>query len=351
MIQVSRLTKRYGRKTAVDNISFSVGEGEILGFLGPNGAGKSTTMNMITGYLSSNEGVVTIGGHDILEQPKKAKALMGYLPEHPPLYLEMTVWEYLCFLYHLKRLRLPRQEHILDICGRLGLEDVLERRIGNLSKGYRQRVGLAQALLGNPPVLILDEPTIGLDPRQIIDIRRLIQELGKQHTIILSSHILPEVQAICNRVIVIHQGQLLADDTPGQLARSMEGGNRLSARIEGPQQAVEALLLGLSCVAEALPSQPEGDAILWEIVQQEGADIRRELFFALAEGGYPMLSLKGGEMTLEEIFLELTARAEAAALDEEQGSDSGEDMVAEGPTEEDADSVSNEDQEEGGNDR
>ena len=208
MIQVTHVTKKYGNIVAVDDLTFTVNSGEILGFLGPNGAGKSTTMNMLTGYISSTSGELTIGGINILEDPLAAKKLIGYLPEHPPLYLDMTVREYLNFMFDLKGVRLPREQHIEEICELTKIRDVAHRLIRNLSKGYRQRVGIAQALLGNPPVLILDEPTVGLDPSQIIEIRSLIKALGKHHTVILSSHILSEVQAVCERIVVINKGKL-----------------------------------------------------------------------------------------------------------------------------------------------
>ncbi|MCI8497016.1 MAG: ABC transporter ATP-binding protein, partial [Clostridiales bacterium] len=213
MIEVCHLTRRYGRHCAVNDLSFSVKEGEILGFLGPNGAGKTTTMNILTGYLSATEGTVSIGGHDILDHPKEAKRCIGYLPEIPPLYPDMTALEYLSFLFDLKKVKLPKKEHLKEVCRLTRIEDVSGRLIAHLSKGYRQRVGLAQALLGNPPVLILDEPTVGLDPRQIIEIRDLIRELGKTHTVILSSHILPEIQATCKRILILHEGRLVADGT------------------------------------------------------------------------------------------------------------------------------------------
>ncbi|MEG1584989.1 MAG: ATP-binding cassette domain-containing protein, partial [Anaerovorax sp.] len=221
MIEVSKLTKCYGDKRAVDNISFTVNQGEILGFLGPNGAGKSTTMNILTGYISSTSGTAKIDGLDILEDPIGAKKRIGYLPEHPPLYMDMTVWAYLMFVYQLKKVQLPRQEHLEQICRKVKILEVKNRVIKNLSKGYRQRVGLAQALIGNPEVLVLDEPTVGLDPKQIIEIRNLIKSLGENHTVILSSHILPEVQAICDRVVVINNGMIVADDTADNLSRAM----------------------------------------------------------------------------------------------------------------------------------
>ena len=242
MIEVQNLTKRYGDKKAVDNISFTVNKGEILGFLGPNGAGKSTTMNILTGYLSSTEGVAKIGEYDVLENPLEAKKHIGYLPEHPPLYLDMTVRDYLDFIYDLKRCKIPRKSHIGEICRLVRIEEVYNRIIKNLSKGYKQRVGLAQALIGNPEVLILDEPTVGLDPKQIIDIRNLIKRLGKNHTVILSSHILPEVQAVCDRVVVINKGIIVADDTADNLSRQLSTDHKLVVRIEGPEAEVRKLL-------------------------------------------------------------------------------------------------------------
>ena len=219
MIEVQNLTKRYGTHMAVNHISFQVEEGEILGFLGPNGAGKSTTMNILTGYLSASEGTVKINGYDILEQPNQAKSSIGYLPEQPPLYLDMTVREYLDFIFDLKKCTLNRLQHIAEICKMVKIEEVYGRLIKNLSKGYRQRVGFAQALIGNPPVLILDEPTVGLDPNQIIEIRTLIKNLGKHHTVILSSHILPEIEAVCDRIVVINKGAIVADDTASDLSK------------------------------------------------------------------------------------------------------------------------------------
>ncbi len=321
-IEVTGLTKRYGTARAVSNLSFSVNEGEVVGFLGPNGAGKSTTMNILTGYLSASAGRVRIGGYDILERPRAAKALIGYLPEQPPLYLDMTAWEYLCFVLRLKRLdkKGAGSEHILDVSERTGIGDVLGRKLGNLSKGYRQRVGLAQALLGEPPVLILDEPTVGLDPRQIIEIRDLIRELGKKHTVILSSHILTEVQAVCPRILIIGGGILLADGAPDALPGSLAGENRLIARIEGPAEMVAALLRGLDGVESVEAADGDGGSANWTITHKQGADVRRALFFALAKRGWPLLSLHGGKRTLEEIFLTLTANAAATADADEAGS-------------------------------
>ena len=221
MIEVKNLTKRYGSNVALDHVSFSVEEGTILGFLGPNGAGKSTTMNIITGYLSASEGEVTVAGHSILDEPAEVKKLIGYLPEMPPLYMDMTVKEYLDFMYDLKKVKIPKEKHIKEICNLVKINDVYKRLIANLSKGYKQRVGIAQALLGNPPVLILDEPTVGLDPKQIIEIRNLIKNLGRNHTVVLSSHILPEVQAVCERILVINKGVIVADGTPDKLSHDL----------------------------------------------------------------------------------------------------------------------------------
>lgn len=230
MIEVRNIVKKYGDKYAVNDISFAVNSGEIVGFLGPNGAGKSTTMNILTGYLSATSGTVKIDGHDILEEPTKAKRLIGFLPELPPLYMDMTVREYLDFVYDLKGCKFPRRPHIDEICELIKITDVYNRMIKNLSKGYKQRVGFAQALIGNPPVLILDEPTVGLDPRQIIEIRSLVKKLGKTHTVILSTHILQEVQSVCDRIIVINKGQLVADGDADTLTYKVAGNRKLIAQ-------------------------------------------------------------------------------------------------------------------------
>ncbi len=309
MIEVKNLTKRYGTHRAVNNISFTAGEGEILGFLGPNGAGKSTTMNILTGYLSATEGTVTINGHDILEEPNAAKANIGYLPEIPPLYLDMTVREYLDFMYDLKKCALPRTKHIAEICKVMKIEDVYGRLIKNLSKGYRQRVGMAQALIGNPPVLILDEPTVGLDPKQIIEIRSLIKTLGKHHTVILSSHILPEIEAVCDRVIIINKGELIADDTAENLSAQFSGDHRLLVRIAGPKQDTLALINGISgVIAVTDAGSKEAGTVEWLIETAPNTDIRRTLFERLAERGWPLLYSKTQAMSLEDIFIGLTQK-------------------------------------------
>lgn len=307
MIEVKNLTKSYGNKHAVNDISFTVNQGEILGFLGPNGAGKSTTMNILTGYISATSGTAKIDGYDILDNPIEAKKHIGYLPEHPPLYLDMTVQEYLEFVYQLKKARQPMKAHIDDVCRRVKITDVQKRIIKNLSKGYQQRVGLAQALIGNPEVLILDEPTVGLDPKQIIEIRNLIKALGQRHTIILSSHILPEVQAVCDRVIVINKGKLVADDTAENLSHNLTDDFRYIARIEGPEDELEKLLKGISGIVEVQSlGQKEQGVYEFSIESEPGSDIRRDLFKRLAERNYPLLGLKTTELTLEDIFLQLT---------------------------------------------
>jgi ABC-2 type transport system ATP-binding protein len=307
MIEVTNLSKHYGDKAALDGISFKVDQGEILGFLGPNGAGKSTTMNILTGYLSSTEGSAKIDGFDVLENPIEAKRRIGYLPELPPLYLDMTVKDYLEFMYDLKKVKLPRKQHLEEICNLVKITNVYHRIIKNLSKGYKQRVGLAQALLGNPEVLILDEPTVGLDPKQIIEIRNLIKRLGKRHTIILSSHILTEVQAICDRVIVINNGKIVADDTAENLSRNLSDDHRFTVRVEGPETEVYRLLSSIPAMKEVSTiGEREPGAYDFTVESKPGEDIRREMFKRLASRNFPILSLRSSEMTLEDIFLQLT---------------------------------------------
>lgn len=311
MIEVQNLTKSYGSKLALDNVSFSVNKGEILGFLGPNGAGKSTTMNILTGYLSCTSGVAKIAGYDVLENPIEAKRAIGYLPEQPPLYLDMTVKEYLNFIYDIKNVKLPRDKHIKEVCDVVKITNVFGRMIKNLSKGYKQRVGLAQALIGNPPVLILDEPTVGLDPKQIIEIRTLIKSLGEKHTVILSSHILPEIQAVCDRVVVIAQGKLVADDTTANLSKNMSEDKRYTVLVEGPGDEVAKILRGVSGMHEVVQlgkrEEINGSSVFeYTIEAEENVDVRREVFKRLAERSFPILGLRSSEMTLEEIFLKLT---------------------------------------------
>lgn len=307
MIEVKNLVKSYGDKHAVAGISFKANDGEILGFLGPNGAGKSTTMNILTGYLSCTSGEAYINGHDILEDPIAAKKEIGYLPEFPPLYLDMTVKEYLCFVYELRGCKLPRNTHLKEICELVKIDHVYNRRINNLSKGYKQRVGLAQALVGNPNVLILDEPTVGLDPKQIIEIRTLIKKLGKNHTVILSSHILSEVQAVCDRIVVINQGKIVADDTADNLSRELTADHKLIARIDGPKDEVVKVIQTIPGVVSVVADMQREKGV-WEynIEAVEGTDIRRDLNRRLMQRNWYILALRSSELSLEDIFLKLT---------------------------------------------
>lgn len=309
MVEIKNLVKRYGSIKAVNGISFTVEDGEILGFLGPNGAGKSTTMNMITGYISSTSGSVTIDGYDILEDPKEAKSRIGYLPEIPPLYLDMTVRKYLEFMFDLKRVSLPKREHISEVMKLVKITDVQDRIIKNLSKGYKQRVGFAQALLGNPPVLILDEPTVGLDPKQIIEIRNLIKSLGKKHTVIFSSHVLSEISATCDRIIVISGGKIVADAKTSELASSISGEQKLALEIEGSQSTI---LNGLKNIPGVLRVKKLRDvseiAGRYVVEYKNGVDIRREVFNAMARNNCPILNMQSGNETLEESFLQLVSQ-------------------------------------------
>lgn len=307
MIEVRNLSKNYGSKKAVDNISFTAADGEILGFLGPNGAGKSTTMNILTGYLSATSGNALIDGIDVLSDPIGAKRNLGYLPEQPPLYLDMTVDEYLGFVYSLKKCRFPKRSHLEEICFLTGIEDVRTRVIRNLSKGYRQRVGLAQALVGNPKAIILDEPTVGLDPKQIIEIRSLIKKLGEKHTMILSSHILPEVQAVCDKIVVINKGTIVADDTADNLSKTLSADSRITMQIEGAQSEVKTLLEKIPEIEEVrVMREVEKSVWEYELNPKAGSDVRREVFKRLSERRFPILMMKGSELSLEEIFLKLT---------------------------------------------
>ena len=311
MIKIEHLTKNYGSNCAVDDISFEVQKGETVGFLGPNGAGKSTTMNILTGYLSASAGRVSIAGIDILTDPIGAKKLIGYLPEQPPVYLDMTVDEYLNFNYELKGCTLNREAHLAEICEVVKISDVRKRVIRNLSKGYRQRVGVAQALIGNPPVIIFDEPTVGLDPKQIIEIRSLIRTLGKDHTVMLSTHILQEVQAVCDRIIIINKGKIVADEKTENITKVVENNRRFNVKICGPQKDVLDMLKdtpGIS-YAEAL-AQKDGDANTYMIESEPGVDIRKKLFFSLAERGWAMIGLEALGMSLEDIFITVVDRTE-----------------------------------------
>ncbi len=307
MIEVQNLSKNYGSRAALRGISFSVADGEILGFLGPNGAGKSTTMNILTGCITQTGGKALINGVSILENPMAAKRNIGYLPEIPPLYPDMTVDEYLSFVYGLKKCKFPKNSHLEEIRTLTGIEDVRKRVIRNLSKGYKQRVGIAQALVGNPQTLILDEPTVGLDPKQIIEIRTLVKKLGKNHTVILSSHILSEVQAVCDKIAVIDKGKLVAFDTAENLSRKLTGDRKLTVHIEGERKEVEKILKSISGLDAFHGGRTvEGKVTEYELEVKEGCDIRRELFNKMAQNDCPILLMKGSELTLEEIFLKLT---------------------------------------------
>lgn len=309
MVEVKNLTKRYGGIKAVNDISFTVEAGEILGFLGPNGAGKSTTMNMITGYISSTSGTVNIDGYDILENPKEAKSKIGYLPEIPPLYLEMTVKKYLEFMFDLKKVSLPKREHISEIMKLIKITDVQDRIIKNLSKGYKQRVGFAQALLGNPPVLILDEPTVGLDPKQIIEIRNLIKSLGKKHTVIFSSHVLSEISATCDRIIVISNGSLVADAKTSELSSSISGEQKLNLEIEGSQSIILNSLKNITGVIRVRKQRDTSELASKYVVEyQNGFDIRKEVFNAMSRNNCPIIDMQSGNETLEESFLKLISQ-------------------------------------------
>ena len=306
MVEIQHLSKRYGPVKALDDVSFKAESGEILGLLGPNGAGKSTTMNIITGYLSSGEGTVTVEGIDILSDPKGAKAKIGYLPEVPPLYPDMTVKKYLEFIFDLKKVRLPKAEHIREVMVIVGISDVADRVIRNLSKGYRQRVGFAGALMGNPPVLILDEPTVGLDPKQIIEVRKLIKSLGKKHTVIFSSHVLSEVSAVCDRVVMLSRGRIVADAPIDKLTEVISGGGMLVLEVDGAQSEVRSALSSVEGVRKVAC----GSGNSYTVTYDSDTDVRRGIFRALAKADCPILSMNVGGLSLEESFLRLTEGGE-----------------------------------------
>jgi ABC-2 type transport system ATP-binding protein len=312
MIEIQNLTKTYGHVKAVNNISFTVQKGEILGFLGPNGAGKSTTMNIITGFIPSTEGYVKVDGYDIMDNPKEVKKRIGYLPEQPPLYMDMTIKDYLSFVSDLKVVdKKKKWGQINDIMELVKLGDVKDRLIKNLSKGYKQRVGLAQALIGSPDVLILDEPTVGLDPKQIIEIRKLIKALGKEHTIILSSHILPEVSAVCERVVIINKGEIAAVDTPENLSKGFGSASKLSITVAGPKSSVLEHIKGIYGVKYIEPTaEKEDDVVNYIVESDKDNDIRRPIFFAMAQAGYPIIELKSLNLSLEDIFLQVVTSEE-----------------------------------------
>lgn len=329
MIEVRNLVKKYGNHVAVDHLNFTVEKGKIYGFLGPNGAGKSTTMNMITGYIASTEGDILIDGHNILEEPEEAKKRIGYLPEIPPLYQDMTVREYLEFAAELKSIpKEKKKSNIEEVMSTTKIEDVKNRLIKNLSKGYKQRVGLAQALLGYPEIIILDEPTVGLDPKQIIEIRDLIKGLGRKHTVILSSHILSEVSAVCDHVLIIDKGRLVASDSPENLSKLMAGDNSLELTIKGREEDIRKAFDMVENIQEVIyhDSLVKGACDVTVKVSGE-QDIRENIFFALAEMKCPILKMQSGNMSLEEVFLKLTDDAEkdrAVEIDSEIFEEEGE---------------------------
>ena len=304
MIKIEHLVKNYGSNCAVDDISFEIQKGEIVGLLGPNGAGKSTTMNILTGYLSSTSGTVSVAGLDVLDNPLEAKKHIGYLPEQPPLYLDMTVEEYLIFNYNLKGCKLNRTKHLEEICEVVKIKDVYRRVIKNLSKGYRQRVGIAQALIGSPEVIIFDEPTVGLDPKQIIEVRNLLRNLGRDHTVILSTHILQEVQAVCDRIIIINKGKIVADEKTENITRAVENNRRFNVKICGPQKEVLATLRSKPGIVHAeVLAQRDGDAYSYLIESEVGIDIRKSLFYTLAEKKWPLVGMEAMGMSLEDVFI------------------------------------------------
>lgn len=307
MISVTGLSKRYGSHLAVKNVNFNIEKGEVIGFLGPNGAGKSTIMNILTGYLSLTQGKVEIDGFDITENPEEAKKRIGYLPELPPLYMDMKVREYLDFVYDLKKVKFPKKSHINEILKLVKIDDVQNRLIKNLSKGYRQRVGFAQALIGNPDVLILDEPTVGLDPKQIIEIRNLIAKLGKNHTIILSSHILSEIQSVCKRVIIINQGEIIADDISENLSAKLSSDLSLVARIIcSENEMLETLKTVKDVKSVVCLGCKENGSFDFLIEPEANCDIRAAVFERVVSRGKTLLSLTSNSASLEQVFLKLT---------------------------------------------
>ena len=312
MIEVKNLVKKYGNHTAVDHLNFTIEEGHVYGFLGPNGAGKSTTMNIMTGYLGATEGEVLINGHDILKEPEEAKKQIGYLPELPPLYMDMTVREYMEFAAELKKIpKAKRAESIDDVEKLVKIKDVEKRLIKNLSKGYRQRVGLAQAVLGYPEVIILDEPTVGLDPKQIIEIRDLIQSLGKKHTVILSSHILSEVRAVCDYIFIISHGKLVASEETEELVERMSGGQVIELKLKAEEEKIKEVFADAEHITAVETKElPEDGVTEVTVTAEKNKDVREEIFHICAESDMPILEMINGGKSLEDIFLELTSKEE-----------------------------------------
>ena len=308
MIKVEHLVKRYGNRNVVDDLTFTVEKGQIVGFLGPNGAGKSTTMNMITGYISATEGTIEIDGVDIFDEPEKAKKKIGYLPEMPPLYPDMLVREYLSFVCDIKKVKRDKKDALISkVMRRTKITDVSERLIKNLSKGYKQRVGIAGAMVGDPEILIFDEPTVGLDPKQILEIRDLIRDLSEKHTILLSSHIMQEVSAVCNEIIIINEGKMIVKDKPENISAHIEQTHELTMEIKGNKELVRSILSGIEHITEYKVTDSEDDEICKAIVISEAdSDIRETVFYALAENKCAILEMHTKEPSLEETFIRLT---------------------------------------------
>ena len=314
MIKVENLVKRYGSNYALDDISFEISEGEVVGLLGPNGAGKSTTMNILTGYLSTTSGAAYVNGINILDNPIEAKKYIGFLPEQPPIYPDMTVMEYLNFVYELKGCELEREPHLEEVLSVVRLGDVRNRLIKNLSKGYKQRVGIAQALINDPKVLIFDEPTVGLDPKQILEVRNLLRSLAKKHTVILSTHILAEVQAVCERVLIINKGELIADERTDNLIRVIEDGYHYEIKISGPQKDVLRALSSCAGVKNVTATgQRDQDAYCYIVESAPGIDVRKPLFSLCASSGWPILGLSAVGTDLESVFIKLVERSDGSA--------------------------------------
>ena len=311
MIKIEHLTKNYGSNCAVDDICVEIGRGETVGFLGPNGAGKSTTMNILTGCLSASAGRVSVDGIDMMADPIGVKRLIGYLPEQPPVYPDMTVEEYLNFTYDLKGCTFDREAHVAEVCDVVKIGDVRKRLIRNLSKGYKQRVGVAQALVGDPPVIIFDEPTVGLDPKQIIEIRSLIRTLGKNHTVLLSTHVLSEVAAVCDRILIINKGKIVADEKTENITRVVENNRRMNVKVCGPSKDILQALKEIDgvCFAE-MQTERDGDAYVFTVESELGADVRKKIFFTMAQRGWAMIGLESVGMSLEDIFISVVDRTE-----------------------------------------
>lgn len=313
MIEVRNLTKKYGDHFAVQGISFSLEKGKIYGLLGPNGAGKSTTMNIMTGYIAATSGEVIIEGHDIFKEAEEAKKHIGYLPEIPPLYMDMTVWEYLFTVADLKGVpRSERKSMITDAMEKVMITNMKDRLIKNLSKGYKQRVGIAQTLIGNPDIIILDEPTVGLDPKQIIEIRTLIKQLGKDHTVLISSHILSEIGAVCDHVVIINKGHLIVSDSTENLEKLFKGQDILCLSAQGELEKIQNILREFPALSIAdMKEAEEAETYRFQLKVQDQADYRKQLFFRFAEAGIPLLEISRAGMSLEDIFLEITEEGRA----------------------------------------